>query len=755
MGLWPLDPSRVSQSHFVHSARSPSERPEHFARLVANATTASSPTLDARSLFLPASDIGSPLLKHAASTYAIAGGFATGGVFLKVSPRVLLGRVAAACPQEEKTDAKLDEAVEAALPAARSPRARLHAAPRQVATPAPPPPPPVGAALPAARSARARAHAAPRQVAMPAPPLPRLVGGPWPKALEERPRATSATSAETAASSQDILPAGPSMAQRPSPLSSPHSGCRSLPALQRQGGTASAPRLSGEALATRIEALAKRRGTSELKLLVADLFVKVVAGRDGLDLAGLNSLRENVAEELGVPSWVFKGSLVDEYIRFDFNGDGTLQERECYKLLKSHMREHIKRTAPQVSETSIPCKSLWSAGYVASQEELGHGSQGVLKLALTRSGSRRCLKCIRKSTLGHRGELALLEEFAAVQRLRHDSLARTFDLFHDGSFYYTVHEPYLGGDFTKLRQRVQARGVQLSEEWWRLVVRQCLEGLRYLHGKAMIHCDIKEPNLMLKTDDLAKPDVVIIDFGIAQGDASDRQQVCGTPGYIPPETWSSHKWFPKGDCFALGVSILQLLVDRVPVVRDTPHGVVTVKTGIFTQGTRSMRDVAHVTRVRPAPLHALPAACPGLQALLERLLVKRQEGRVNAVQALNDAWFAAPSVSAAPFWPESGHPAAAATSCAAASVAGAFAAASAAQRFLGIIRRPSANASAARLVDSSSPRHAAAVAAAPAWRPQGSHIQKQSIHVTSPYACQASLRDSWSALPRRACIQAV
>merc|ERR1712032_1684645 len=84
-------------------------------------------------------------------------------------------------------------------------------------------------------------------------------------------------------------------------------------------------------------------------------------------------------------------------------------------------------------------------------------------------------------------------------------------------------------------------------------------GLLQLHMHAIIHGDLKEANIMLRVDDLRQPDVVLIDFGLAPEFLYDKETMRGTPGYIPPETWRSHKWAPRGDCFSMGVTMFQLL----------------------------------------------------------------------------------------------------------------------------------------------------------------------------------------------------
>merc|ERR1719356_890139 len=128
----------------------------------------------------------------------------------------------------------------------------------------------------------------------------------------------------------------------------------------------------------------------------------------------------------------------------------------------------------------------------------------------------------------------------------------------------------------------------------------------------MIHCDIKEPNLMLKTSNFNDPEVVIVDFGIVQEAAKDRKRLLGTPGYIPPETLETTKWFPKGDCFSLGVTMMQLILDQVPEAGAGPHG--SEKMGIFSHGAHSIDEIFQITRLRHPPFQRMPKGYAGLTA---------------------------------------------------------------------------------------------------------------------------------------------
>eukprot|EP00401_Gymnodinium_catenatum_P062174 CAMPEP_0117535374 /NCGR_PEP_ID=MMETSP0784-20121206/40902_1 /TAXON_ID=39447 /ORGANISM="" /LENGTH=661 /DNA_ID=CAMNT_0005331899 /DNA_START=6 /DNA_END=1991 /DNA_ORIENTATION=+ len=385
-----------------------------------------------------------------------------------------------------------------------------------------------------------------------------------------------------------------------------------------------------------------------LEEIAKECFNKAAAGQRRLNLAGFRTFRSHLAGAVDVPEDAF-GNLSDEYTRFDFGGDGLLEEPDCYRFAKYHLRGYLKRLGPDMFETPVPHKTLVNAGYQVTENiELGHGTFGVLKLARNRSGKQCCIKCIAKWKLNLHGPDELKEEFDAMHHLSNERIAKTFELFQDEQSYYLVTEPYFGGDFEKLAQRAAEHDVQMTEEWWRFVFKQCFEGLAFLHKHAMMHCDIKEANLMLKTPNFHRPDVVIIDYGLAHAMTSTREYLCGTPGYIPPETWDRNIWFPKGDCFSMGVCVLQLLTDRVPIATRTGT---YLRPPIFAEGAMSYPDVERTTALVRPPLHLMPQQYPMMVELVKQLLEKDQAHRPNAARVLRHPWFVTPTLRGPPFDP--------------------------------------------------------------------------------------------------------
>jgi serine/threonine protein kinase len=144
-----------------------------------------------------------------------------------------------------------------------------------------------------------------------------------------------------------------------------------------------------------------------------------------------------------------------------------------------------------------------------------------------------------------------------------------------------------------------------------------------MHSQGVAHCDIKEPNIMLRTEDLQEPEVVIIDLGVAQRSTETRSVIYGTPGYIAPEVWETKNWCPESDMFSFGVVVVQMLLGKI---------------GIFTENTITFQDIKDATNNRVPPFELMPIEFPSFRDLAKRLLAKDLNARPTAAKMLQEPW---------------------------------------------------------------------------------------------------------------------
>jgi 5'-AMP-activated protein kinase catalytic alpha subunit len=102
-----------------------------------------------------------------------------------------------------------------------------------------------------------------------------------------------------------------------------------------------------------------------------------------------------------------------------------------------------------------------------------------------------------------------------------------------------------------------------DEETAKILFKQVIEGIGYIHSKKILHRDIKLDNILLD----GKGNVKIADFGVSKqvkaGEVMYEQS--GTPAYIAPEIIKDkgYKGF-KADLWSAGVVLFAMLYGTVP-----------------------------------------------------------------------------------------------------------------------------------------------------------------------------------------------
>lgn len=301
----------------------------------------------------------------------------------------------------------------------------------------------------------------------------------------------------------------------------------------------------------------------EAKSKVRTLFQRYTRGRwEGLRLSDFQELAVDLAAELNVDVHQFPDhSLL--FHRFDVDGDGAIDEKETVMLAESllrHCRDALHpRALGETNMLNIDYQIL-EDDYILG-EKLGMGGQGVVYKAKERfSGQDRVVKFYDKGNANAPLD-EIKDEFQLLRSLDHPRIQRLHNIFEDRSNVYVVSEPYLGGHLGQMVDAAMDNSIWVTTQWLAKVMHQVLHGVAYLHSKYVIHCDLKESNIMVVDNDNWKdPSIVVIDFGLARNFVVAGSGG-GTNGYLPPEVWSDGLWTPKGDVHALGVITYQLFTD--------------------------------------------------------------------------------------------------------------------------------------------------------------------------------------------------
>eukprot|EP00928_Gymnodinium_smaydae_P091010 TRINITY_DN74713_c0_g1_i1.p1 TRINITY_DN74713_c0_g1~~TRINITY_DN74713_c0_g1_i1.p1 ORF type:complete len:403 (+),score=65.59 TRINITY_DN74713_c0_g1_i1:107-1315(+) len=209
---------------------------------------------------------------------------------------------------------------------------------------------------------------------------------------------------------------------------------------------------------------------------------------------------------------------------------------------------------PQADKTKLPNPWLDRASQIEASfswgKVLGSGSYGVVKEARrSDDGHAVAVKQVNHSGDEEVGRV-VRQEYELLRTLKHESIVIALDLHELPSASWLCLELCEGGSLTS---QVDHEGA-LSECRMRILSRQLVNGLSYLHAKRVVHRDIKPDNLLLKDAKHLK----IIDFGSAK--QIGNEEVCsvmltdrGSSLFSAPEMVFGKSWNERVDVWSCGL----------------------------------------------------------------------------------------------------------------------------------------------------------------------------------------------------------
>lgn len=118
---------------------------------------------------------------------------------------------------------------------------------------------------------------------------------------------------------------------------------------------------------------------------------------------------------------------------------------------------------------------------------------------------------------------------------------------------------YICGDLLSF---IRKRG-KVSEQIAKVIFKQVIEGLKYIHNKKIVHRDIKLDNILIDLDSTVK----ICDFGVSKKVSMNTIMYdhCGTPAYIAPEVFNKKGYDGYScDIWSAGVTLFYMLTGNQP-----------------------------------------------------------------------------------------------------------------------------------------------------------------------------------------------
>uniref|UniRef100_A0A0E0G9F0 non-specific serine/threonine protein kinase n=1 Tax=Oryza nivara TaxID=4536 RepID=A0A0E0G9F0_ORYNI len=202
--------------------------------------------------------------------------------------------------------------------------------------------------------------------------------------------------------------------------------------------------------------------------------------------------------------------------------------------------------------------------------QVGQGGYGIVYKGILADGTIVAIKRAHEDSL--QGSTEFCTEIELLSRLHHRNLVALVGYCDEENEQMLVYEFMPNGT---LRDHLSGKSKQPLGFGLRLhIALGASKGILYLHTDAdppIFHRDVKASNILLDSKYVAK----VADFGLSrlapvpdvEGalPAHVSTVVKGTPGYLDPEYFLTHKLTDKSDVYSLGVVFLELLTGMKPI----------------------------------------------------------------------------------------------------------------------------------------------------------------------------------------------
>ena len=262
--------------------------------------------------------------------------------------------------------------------------------------------------------------------------------------------------------------------------------------------------------------------------------------------------------------------------------------------------------------------------YYELNDKLGQGHFATVNKCKKKiSGEIYAVKIINKEELKPIDLDLIQQEKNYLSLLRHPNILSLIDYFEDKKHIYLVTECCNGGDLISF---IEKNNKKISEKTCAEIIKKIAEGIKYLNFFGIVHRDIKPENILFSKPDEIKT-LKIIDLGVCQtltyGEMA--KEPIGTSGYISPEIYSHEEYSFKTDIWSLGIILYLLITEGIlPFDNENMDYAIIGKKVLCLQ--QEYPDEYFKDKDK-------------LKNLLDKMLEKNQNKRIDINTLLNDSWF--------------------------------------------------------------------------------------------------------------------
>jgi serine/threonine-protein kinase len=223
-----------------------------------------------------------------------------------------------------------------------------------------------------------------------------------------------------------------------------------------------------------------------------------------------------------------------------------------------------EQVLPEIAERRGARQGDMIGGRYVVEGQLGRGGMGrVMRVRHQVLGKAFALKLIKAPIATNpRMREMFYREARLASACTHDNVCSIVDFGQDAQFGLFMVMELLDGQtlHSKLRTGGRMAPKVACDTMW-----QICEALRYIHGRAIIHGDVKSENVFLVRGAAQRRVVKLLDFGLSKPDLGRGVgEVDGTPEYLAPERIQGGPANVASDVYALGVLFFELLTGKLP-----------------------------------------------------------------------------------------------------------------------------------------------------------------------------------------------